>query len=197
MPPAYFAHVPVFALSKSILAVLAPIAWILRRLDFPSGIRYSPCTKRAAALRYLDIRHLEATMLSLRRRCESGLIFAFLAGALLPAAASESGFPFGSALVLDTAPLPGSKRVPMIEIEENGAAALNLWCSSVRGSASVANDTISIVPATALPSQCTPDQISRDAGLLAQLAQVTGWRRQGDQIELLGVATLRFRLMTN
>ena len=124
-------------------------------------------------------------------------MFAFLAGSLSPAAASETAFPFGSALVLDAAPLPGSKRLPMIEIDENGAAALNLWCSSVRGAANVADDTISIVPTTALPSQCTADQISRDADLLAQLAQVTGWRRQGDEIDLLGAATLRFRLMTN
>ncbi len=136
-------------------------------------------------------------MLSLRRRSACCFVFAFLAGSLSPAAASETAFPFGSALVLDAAPLPGSKRLPMIEIDENGAAALNLWCSSVRGAANVADDTISIVPTTALPSQCTADQISRDADLLAQLAQVTGWRRQGDEIDLLGAATLRFRLMTN
>jgi len=136
-------------------------------------------------------------MLPLRRRCACCLVFAFLAGSLLPATASESAFPFGSALVLDAAPVPGSKRVPMIEIEENGSASLYLWCASVRGSANVADATISIVPTTALPSQCTADQISRDADLLAQLAQVTGWRRQGDEIDLLGAATLRFRLMTN
>ncbi len=122
---------------------------------------------------------------------------AALASSIVPVSASEASFPFGSPLVLDAAPVPGAKRVPMIEIEENGAAAIYLWCASVRGSANVAADTISIVPTTALPSQCTPDQISRDAGLLAQLAQVTGWRREGDEIDLFGVANLRFRLMTN
>jgi hypothetical protein len=136
-------------------------------------------------------------MLWLRRHFACGFMLALLVGSLLPAAASESSFPFGSALVLDAAPLPGSKRVPMIEIEENGAAAFYLWCASARGSANVANDTISLVPTTALPSQCTADQISRDADLLAQLAQVTGWRRQGDEIDFLGATTLRFRLMTN
>jgi hypothetical protein len=35
--------------------------------------------------------------------------------ALWPARASEP-FPFGSELMLDAAPMPGSKRVPMIEI---------------------------------------------------------------------------------
>lgn len=123
--------------------------------------------------------------------------FVFLAASLLPATASENSFPFGSALVLDAAPQPGSKRIPMIEIEENGTAEFYLWCASARGSASVVSDTISIVPTTALPSQCTAEQISRDADLLAQLAQMTGWRRQGDEIDFLGATTLRFRLMTN
>ena len=136
-------------------------------------------------------------MLSLRRHSACGFVLALLAGSLPPAAASESAFPFGSALVLEAPPLPGSKRVPMIEIEENGAASFYLWCASARGSANIADAAISLVPTTALPSQCTADQISRDADLLAQLAQVTGWRRQGDEIDLLGATTLRFRLMTN
>ena len=33
--------------------------------------------------------------------------------------------------------------------------------------------------------------------LLAALAQVTNWKRDGNVIELRGAATLRFRLMTN
>jgi hypothetical protein len=136
-------------------------------------------------------------MLPLRRRFAFCLVLGFLAAASLPASASDNSFPFGSALVLDALPQPGSKRVPMIEIEESGDASLYLWCASVRGSAKVGDTTISIVPTTPLPSQCTPDQISRDADLLTQLAQVSGWRRQGDEIDLLGGATLRFRLMTN
>lgn len=136
-------------------------------------------------------------MLLLRRRYASYLALALLPALLGPVAASESSFPFGSALVLDAAPQPGSKRIPMIEIEENGSAAFYLWCASARGSANVGDATISLMPTTALPSQCTADQISRDADLLAQLAQVTGWRRDGNEVDLLGVSTLRFRLMTN
>jgi hypothetical protein len=123
--------------------------------------------------------------------------FTVLAAALVPAGASETSFPFGRELLLDAAPLPGSRRVPMIEIEEDGSASIYLWCASVRGSASVGDDTISITPTTPLPSHCTPDQISRDAALLVQLSQMTGWHRQADEIDLTGVATLRFRLMTN
>lgn len=136
-------------------------------------------------------------MLLLRRR--SGLYFALavLAGSLSSACASETAFPFGAALVLDAAPLPGTKRLPTIEIEENGEASFYLWCASARGSANVGQDTISLKPTTALPSQCTPDQISRDADLLTQLSQMTGWHRDGDEVDLTGTATLRFRLMTN
>jgi hypothetical protein len=131
------------------------------------------------------------------RRLACCLAFAGAAGAVIPAGATETSFPFGSELVLDAPPLPGSRRVPMIEVDDNGAASFYLWCASARGSANVGADTISLTPTTALPSQCTPDQISRDADLLAQLAQVTSWRRQGDEIDLLGTTNLRFRLMTN
>lgn len=142
-------------------------------------------------------------MLLLRRRSVPCFALAFLAGSLLsasaiePSSATETSFPFGSELVLDAQPLPGSKRVPMIEIEQNGDASFYLWCASARGSANVGADTISLTPTTALPSQCTIDQISRDADLLTQLSQMTGWRRQGDEVDLTGPAMLRFRLMTN
>jgi len=136
-------------------------------------------------------------MLLLRRRSAVCFVLALLAGLPLSASANETSFPFGRALVLDIQPLPGSKRVPMIEIEENGDASFYLWCASARGSASVGQDTISLTPTAALPSQCTQDQISRDADLLTQLSQMTGWRRQGDEVDLTGPATLRFRLMTN
>jgi META domain len=136
-------------------------------------------------------------MFVLRRCCGFCAVLGWLAASLLTASASDSSFPFGSALVLDAAPQPGSKRVPMIEIDEDGAASFYLWCASVRGSANVGADTISIVPTTPLPSQCSQEEVSRDAGLLAELSQMTGWRRQGDEIDLVGATTLRFRLMTN
>ena len=68
----------------------------------------------------------------------------------------------------------------------------------VRGQANVGADTITIVAGAA----CSRRNARRngkagDDNLLAALAQVTGWRRRGDVIELLGATTLRFRLMTN
>jgi hypothetical protein len=99
--------------------------------------------------------------------------------------------------MLDVAPMPGSKRVPIIEIDANGAASIDLWCASLRGQASVGEDSISIVPGPMQPTQCPADRQSGDESLLAALAQVTNWRRTGDVIELRGATTLRFRLMTN
>ena len=137
-------------------------------------------------------------MFSLRRCCGfCAVLLGCLALSPPIASATDSTFPFGRELVLDAAPQPGSKRVPMIEIDQDGAASFYLWCANVRGSANVGDDTINIVPTTPLPSQCSQDEISRDAGLLAQLSQMTGWRRQGDEVDFLGATTLRFRLMTN
>jgi heat shock protein HslJ len=114
-----------------------------------------------------------------------------------PAQASEP-FPFGTELMLDTAPMRGSKRVPTIEIDDNGAASIDLWCASVKAQATVADAAITIVPGAAAPAQCDPDRQARDADLLAALTQVTGWRwRGGETIELTGATPLRFRLMAN
>jgi heat shock protein HslJ len=114
-----------------------------------------------------------------------------------PAQASEP-FPFGTELMLDTAPMRGSKRVPTIEIDDNGAASIDLWCASVKAQATVADAAITIVPGAAAPAQCDPDRQARDADLLAALTQVSGWRwRGGETIELTGATPLRFRLMAN
>jgi hypothetical protein len=87
--------------------------------------------------------------------------------------------------------------IPMLEIAENGAASIDLWCASARAQAVVADNSISISPGDLQNAQCEPDRQSRDAELLAALAQVTNWRRNGEVVELLGATPLRFRLMTN
>jgi heat shock protein HslJ len=113
-----------------------------------------------------------------------------------PVEASEP-FPFGSELMLDAAPMHGSRRVPMIEIEDDGTASIDLWCASLKAQATINNAALTIVPGDAQPAQCDPDRQARDADLLAALTQVTGWRKSGDVIELTGATPLRFRLMTN
>lgn len=114
----------------------------------------------------------------------------------VPAAAGEP-FPFGSTLMLDAAPMRGSKRIPMIEIQENGTASIDLWCASARAQAVVRDGSITIVPGDVQGSQCDAERQSRDASFLAALAQVTNWRRSGERVELIGVTPPRFHLMTN
>jgi heat shock protein HslJ len=136
-------------------------------------------------------------MISLRRCAANVLAALLLAGSIMPAAASDAAFPFGSELILDAAPQPGAKRVPTIEIDQDGAASFNLWCARASGSANVTDDAITITPTKGLPAQCTPEQISQDAALLAALSQVTSWRRNGEIVDFAGATPLRFRLMTN
>ena len=136
-------------------------------------------------------------MSSLRRSATGFFAALALAGAIMPAAASDTAFPFGTEMILDAAPQPGAKRVPTIEIDQDGATSFNLWCARASGSATVTDDAITIVPTKALPSQCPPERISQDAALLAALSQITNWRRNGDVVDFLGTTNLRFRLMTN
>ena len=135
-------------------------------------------------------------------------IAAAAAAAVAWSARAGEPFPFGSELMLDAAPLPGSKRIPMLEIEDDGTASIDLWCTSLHGQATIADDSIAIVPgqpASLIPGQpagdaqapCGPDRQAGDATLLAALAQATKWRRNGDLVELSGPTTLRYRLMTN
>jgi heat shock protein HslJ len=126
--------------------------------------------------------------------------FAVLSAAVYAACAGEP-FPFGSELMLDVAPMHGSKRVPMIEIEETGAASIDLWCASLRAQVTIDGDSITIVPSQiqndTSGGQCDEDRHASDATLLTALAQATAWQRTGEVIELSGTTTLRFRPMTN
>jgi hypothetical protein len=127
----------------------------------------------------------------------SVVVTAALLGQLGLARSADITFPFGTELMLDVEPLYGSKRIPMIEIQDDGTAAIDLWCASVHAAATVGETSITIVAEPAEPAQCTPERQSGDESLLAALSQVTNWRRDGDVIELIGPTTLRFRAMTN
>ncbi len=79
-------------------------------------------------------------MASLRRRFARCLLYALVSISIGPAIASEKAFPFDRELMLDAAPMRGSKRVPILQIGENGAASIDLWCASTRGQANVGAD---------------------------------------------------------
>ena len=48
-----------------------------------------------------------------------------------PLAVAGDSFAFGTTLMLDAAPMRGSKRVPMLEIAED-SASIDLWCASAQ-----------------------------------------------------------------
>jgi heat shock protein HslJ len=113
-------------------------------------------------------------------------------------ASAQSAFPFGRELLLDTAPMKGSKRVPSLDIGDNGAATIELWCDSVRVQLVVVADTITVIPAEKTKRQCPADRARADDELMAALSQAATWRLDGEMLELSGgPAPLRFRLQTN
>ncbi|HAO42826.1 MAG TPA: META domain-containing protein [Afipia sp.] len=110
-------------------------------------------------------------------------------------AASE--FPFGAEMTLEARPQPGSKKIPTLEIGDNGEAQLDLWCKSGKGQFSVANDTVIFVPGTMEDRGCTPERAQLDDALINALGAAATWKRQGDFVSFIGAATLRFRISTN
>jgi hypothetical protein len=121
------------------------------------------------------------------------LFAAFLGSA--PARAQE--FPFGLEMTLEAARMPGSKRIPSLEIGDNGEVVLELWCKGGTGQFSVAGNTIIFVPGEMENRSCPPDRAQADDDLVAALGDVATWRRQGDFITLVGSKQLRFRINTN
>ena len=108
--------------------------------------------------------------------------------------AAERNFPFDQELLLDTAPMRGSKRIPSIEVQSNGRATIDLWCASGRGHVRVDGEAISIVPYGMAETACPPERVQRDVDMLSVLTQVTTWRREGDTVVLIGPQVLRYRL---
>jgi hypothetical protein len=114
---------------------------------------------------------------------------------------STEAFPFDQDLILDVRPMAPVKRVPVFSVSTNGEARIDLWCRTVSGRVELADRAIRIEPAPlpdTLPrymseGQCTPERMQADVDVLAALAQVTDWRRQGRAIMLVGPTTLKFR----
>jgi heat shock protein HslJ len=113
----------------------------------------------------------------------------------LPAQAQE--FPFGFEMTLDGARMPGSKRIPSLDIGDNGEVVLELWCKGGKGQFSVAGNTIVFVAGEMENRSCPPDRAQADDELIAALGDAATWRRQGDFVTLTGSKQLRFRINTN
>jgi heat shock protein HslJ len=114
-----------------------------------------------------------------------------------PAGAADQDFPYDREMMLDANPMRGSKKVPVLEIDSNGNAGIDMWCNQVRAQFVIAADTITILPGARTGRACSPERERGDDELLAALTEVTNWRRSGDKLELIGPKRLRFLLFTN
>lgn len=127
-------------------------------------------------------------------------------GALLllvvPAAGQQNVvFPYDQELLLEVAPMGSVKRVPILTVDPNGSAAIDLWCKTVAARVAISGTAIRIeaeplpegLPAMMSAGQCTPERMQADADLLAALTQVESWRLQDQMIVLNGPTPLKFR----
>lgn len=110
---------------------------------------------------------------------------------------AESSFPFGMEMRLEAAPQPGSKRIPDLDIGDNGEVVLELWCKGGKGQFSVAGDTVIFVAGPMQDRACPPDRAQLDDDVVAALREATTWKRQDDLVSFIGARTLRFRINTN
>jgi hypothetical protein len=113
-----------------------------------------------------------------------------------PAHAQEE-FPFGMEMTLDAARMPGSKRIPDLDIGDSGEVILELWCKGGKGQFSVAGNTVIFVIGEMENRPCPPERAQADDDLIAALGDAATWKRQGDIVSFIGTKTLRFRLNTN
>ena len=119
--------------------------------------------------------------------------------------AAAEPFPFGQELLLDAAPMRPGKRMPILTVEANGDARIDLWCRTVPARVEITDMAMKIeaaplpeeLPAMQGAGQCTPERIKADEEMLASIVQVTEWRQEGDTILLIGQATMKFRPATN
>lgn len=124
------------------------------------------------------------------------LVLATVAFQLIPAQA-EGGFPFGLEMTLDAARQPGSKRLPTLEIGDNGEAVLQLWCRAAKGQFSVAGNTVIFVGGSIEDRACPATRAQADDELIAALSEASSWKRQDDLVSFIGTKALRFRINTN
>ncbi len=131
---------------------------------------------------------------SIRQACFVAILVAVSAAA--PARADE-GFPFGFEMTLDAARQPGSKRLPTLEIGDNGETTVELWCKGGTGQFSVAGNTVIFAAGPLQDRACPAARAQADDDLIAALSQVATWQRRGDIVSFMGGRTLRFRINTN
>jgi|SRR6185437_8551831 hypothetical protein len=132
-------------------------------------------------------------MVSVKSVVPTSVLLLAFAITLVPAQA-DSSFPFGMEMQLDAAPLPGSKRIPDLDIGDSGATILELWCKSGKGQFSVAGNTVVFVAGPMQDRACPADRAQADDELIAALSAATTWRRDGGVVSFIGPKILRFQI---
>jgi META domain len=135
----------------------------------------------------------------------SGMLRAFCLSALATAAivlvatapGGAQSFPYDQEMLLETKPLPGSRRVPMMEVHPDGKASVDLWCHSAVATIAITGSEVKFDFVSAKPENCTPDRIELDQKMAKALLEVTSWRRQNDIVEFIGPTSFRFRISTH
>ena len=111
--------------------------------------------------------------------------------------ASAQNFPFDQEMLLETRPLPGSRRVPMMEVHPDGRASVDLWCHSAVAQLALNGNEVKFEFVSAKPENCTPERVELDQKMAKDLSEVTHWRRKNDIVEFVGPTTFRFRISTH
>ena len=128
-------------------------------------------------------------------------IFSSAAGIFLLAATTfamaQAEFPFEREMFFDAKPMPGSKRVPMLEIMSDGRAMIDLWCRSGEGRFEVTGEAIKITIGPLHDEYCTPERAKLDDELAPALESVTKWQVEDDVLILTGTTELRYRVSSH
>ena len=111
--------------------------------------------------------------------------------------ADAQNFPYDQEMLLEVKPLPGSRRVPMIEVHPDGKASVDLWCHSAVAQFTITGGDVKIEFVSANPENCTPERIELDQAMAKAMVEITQWRRNNDIVEFVGPTTYRFRLSTH
>ncbi|MFL9826402.1 META domain-containing protein [Rhodoplanes sp. SY1] len=123
-----------------------------------------------------------------------------MGGAIMAAtdAQAQGAFPYGQELRMDADPMKGSKKVPILDIADNGIADIELWCDAVMARLVVAGDTVTVLTGERTARGCPPERAQADTAMIAALEQATHWKVVGDALVLSGgPAELRFRKQGN
>jgi len=123
------------------------------------------------------------------------VVFGLVLVHMSPAFADE--FPFKQEMQMDVKPMPGSKRIPMLEVLPDGRAIVDLWCKSGDGRAEVEDDTIKFTLGPMREEGCTPERLALDEQMAPALEAVTQWRIEDDILVLVGPTELRYRLSSH